>query len=159
MPDKWPSLYEQINAVLAAPIPFFLAVIVVAVIVWRGGEWLYRSVLNKRKELYELSRNEVEHWKQEAERTTKELTGQIELLKTEQENTVLTKTALDKLMATTSQLAGQLDQLSKANTSPMSVTAVSRALLTSGHSGPPAMDWTSTGWKTRNPTDVTGPSG
>ena len=43
MPDKWPSLYEQINAVLAAPIPFFLAVIVVAVIVWRGGEWLYRS--------------------------------------------------------------------------------------------------------------------
>ena len=55
------------------------------------GEWLYLSVLNKRKELYALSRNEVEHWKQEAERTTKELTRQIELLKTERGNVVQTK--------------------------------------------------------------------
>ena len=48
-------------------------------------------MLNKRKELYALSRNEVEHWKQEAERTTKELTRQIELLKTERSNVVQTK--------------------------------------------------------------------
>jgi hypothetical protein len=149
MPDKWPSLYEQINAVLAAPIPFFLAMIVVAVVVWRGGEWLYRSVLNKRKELYELSRNEVEHWKQEAERTTKELTRQIELLKTEQDNVALTRAALDKLTVTTSQLGGQLKALGQANSSHTGPTGP----------GPPLFDWTSAGWKPRNPTDVTGHSG
>ena len=76
MPDKWPSLYEQINAVLAAPIPFFLAMIVVAVVVWLGGEWLYRSVLNKRKELYELSRNEVELRSVSAELDRHEWSGQ-----------------------------------------------------------------------------------
>ena len=58
------------------------------------------------------------------------------------------KAVVDKLMATTTQLAGQLDQLSLAKTSPVSVTAVSRA-LSAGR--PETMDWTSDGWKPRNP--------
>ena len=111
MPDKWPSLYEQINAVLGAPIPFFLAVVAVAVIVWRGGEWLYRSVLNKRKELYELSRNEVDHWKTNAELTAKELREQIASL---EDVNAERQSQLDRL---TARLGAELGRLGQANSS------------------------------------------
>jgi hypothetical protein len=155
MPDKWPSLYEQINAVLAAPIPFFLAVIVVAVIMWRGGEWLYRSVLNKRKELYDLSRLEVDHWKDRAELTAAEAKQQVEQIEVMQqrpaaaEDVKAQQEQIDQLKQTISRLTGQLGALGQANSSgPTGPT---------GPAGP--MDWTSSGWKPRNPTNVTGRSG
>jgi hypothetical protein len=47
---------------------------------WRACEWAYRSVLNKRRELYEISRLEVDYWRDRAEKTTREAAEQIELL-------------------------------------------------------------------------------
>jgi hypothetical protein len=47
---------------------------------WGAFEWSYRAVLNKRKELYNLSRLEVDHWKINAERTAKELAEKVDLL-------------------------------------------------------------------------------
>jgi hypothetical protein len=117
MPDNWPPLYEQINAVLAAPIPFFIAVVVIAWAAWHAWQWRFKAVFEKQKELYDLSRSEVEHWKDIAQRTTIELSGKIELLQKEQNLTTQTREQLDQLLQATSQLGGQLRALGQANSS------------------------------------------
>jgi hypothetical protein len=82
---------------------------------WLALEWAYRSVLNKRRELYGLSRLEVDHWKEIAERTTEEATQQIEALKKEHGLTAESKKQLDQLLQTTSQIGAQLNALGQAN--------------------------------------------
>ena len=74
-------LSDQVGAVLTAPIPFIIALVPLGVAMWGAFEWSYRSVLNKRKELYDLSRAEVDHWKNNAERTAKELAEKIDQLR------------------------------------------------------------------------------
>ena len=112
-----PTLIEQLNSVFAAPIPWFIALVAIAVVMWRVFEWAYRSLLNKRKELYELSRSEVDYWKEIAERTTIDATQQIELLKKDRNLTAEAKTQLDQLTETTSHLTTQLNLLGQANSS------------------------------------------
>jgi hypothetical protein len=114
-------LSDQVSAVLTAPIPFTIALVPLGVAMWAAFEWAYRSVLNKRRELYDLSRLEVDHWKIRAEQTTKEAVRQIEALneqlKKEQNLTAQAKTQLDQLKDATSQLTEQLKRLGQANSS------------------------------------------
>jgi hypothetical protein len=159
MPDKWPSVYEQFSAVLAAPIPFFLAVAIIAWAGWRAWQWRFRAVFEKQTELYELSRREVGHWKDLAERTTKDATQQVEQLKSlltkEQRPTAETKAQFDQLMNTTARLNAQLHALGQANSSPASLN-VRPGVWPPGSE---VQDWTSEGWRRRNPTDSTSGSG
>jgi hypothetical protein len=130
--DKLPSIPEQFSAVLNAPIPFFFAVVIVAVVIWRACEWAYRAVLNKRKELYDLSRQEVDRLKDNAEQTTKELDAKIALLEQQNLSAEETKTQLGLARQGVSNLTTVLDNLGRANSASQ-------------------MDWTSSGWKPRNP--------
>jgi hypothetical protein len=115
------SITQQLAAVLTAPIPFFLAVGAVAGAIWLALEWIYRAVLKKRRELYELSRLEVNHWKDRAETTTKDAVRQIEQLSAELEKekhlSTQAKVQLDQLKASTTQLTVQLTALGQANSS------------------------------------------
>jgi hypothetical protein len=58
------ELTTQINAILTAPIPFFVAFIVVAgftlTAAWRAFEWRYRAEIEKTKSNFELSRSEIQ---------------------------------------------------------------------------------------------------
>jgi hypothetical protein len=160
-------LSEQLSAVFAAPIPFAIALVPLGVAMWGAFEWSYRSVLNKRKELFELSRSEVGYWKDHAERTAKAATQQLgqldELISKQLDITAGTtkqvkeltadlreeaRNQVGHLTATIKQLDGQLNALGQANTSTAAFPMVS--------SGP--MDWTSSGWQPRNP-KITGRSG
>jgi hypothetical protein len=109
---------------------------------WLALEWAYRSVLNKRKELYGLSRSEVDHWKEIAERTTKDATQQIELLKKQQNLTSEAKEQLNRLTDTTSRLSTQLNLLGQANSSATGPTGPAAGTK-------PIMDWSSSGWVPR----------
>jgi hypothetical protein len=115
-------------------------------------ERAYRSVLNKRKELFELSRSEVAFWKDLAERTTKDASQQVEqlerLLAKEQDLTEDAKGQITKLTDTISRHRGQLSSSGQANSSVGILTpAIGHGTLTGVP--PPAMDWTSDGWKPR----------
>jgi hypothetical protein len=59
---------SQFAAVFSAFIPFLFALSFFAVVVWRVFEWRYRAVIDKMKEISELSRIEVNHWKDAAAR-------------------------------------------------------------------------------------------
>jgi chromosome segregation ATPase len=115
-------------------------------------EWSYRSVLNKRKELFELSRSEVAYWKDLAERTTNDATRQVEqlerLLAKEQDLTADAKGQITQLTETISRLSGQLSSLGHANSSVGLLTSA----IGQGTQVPraaPVMDWTSDGWRPR----------
>ena len=114
-------LSQQVAAVLTAPIPFFLAVGAVAVGIWGVLEWIYRAVLIKRRELYDISRLEVDRWKDRAEQTTEDAVKQIEQLSAELEKekhlSTQAKAQLDQLKASTSKLTVQLTALGQANSS------------------------------------------
>jgi hypothetical protein len=75
---------------------------------WGLFEWMYRSVLNKRRELYELSRSGVEHWKDLAKRTAAELTEKVKQL---DEQTEMGR----QIMTLSLRLTTELDQLGQAN--------------------------------------------
>ena len=53
------ELTTELNAILTAPIPFFIAFIVVAgftlTAAWRAFEWRYRAEIEKTKSNFELS--------------------------------------------------------------------------------------------------------
>jgi hypothetical protein len=152
MTDKWPSPYEQLSAVLAAPIPFFVAVVIIAWAAWVAWRWRFKAVFEKQSELYDLSRLEVGHQKDLAERTVKELTAQFGMLQKERE---LNAEHIAEIERLTARLTGELNQLGQANSSPTSPT--SRPGI--WPRGSEVMDWTSSGWRRRNPTDATGGSG
>jgi cytoskeletal protein RodZ len=156
MPDKWPSLYEQLGAVTAAPIPFFIALIVIAWIAWRAWQWRFKAVFEKQKELYEFSRLEVDHWKERAKLTTEEATRQIEQIEVLQrpaaaEEVNAQRAQIDQLKQTISRLTSQLNALGQANSSAASTGFAPGRGQLSGIPPPPAADWTSSGWKPRNP--------
>jgi hypothetical protein len=107
-------LTEQVNAVLSAPIPFVITLLPIGLLMWQAFEWAYRAVLKKRTELYDLSRREVEHWKDMAERTASQVTEQIESLKAGGLPPEA-KPKLDQLTHTTSMMTFQLAELGRAN--------------------------------------------
>jgi hypothetical protein len=174
MPEKWPSLYDQLGAVLAAPIPFFIAVVVIAWAAWRAWQWRFKAVFEKQKELYDLSRLEVDHWKDRAKLTTEEATQQIEQIEVLQrpgaaEDVKAQQAQIDQLKQTISRLTSQLNALGQANSSVGSTGFVPGTGIrqvggvvpgtgirqVGGVPPAPVIDWR----KPRNPTDTTGRSG
>jgi hypothetical protein len=123
-------LSEEVNAVLAAPIPFVTAVGASVAAIWGVMEWFYRSGRNKRKELHELSRLDVERWKDQAEQTTEDAAKQIEQLRAELDKekhlSTEAKAQLDQLKASTSKLTVQLTALGQANSGSTSGMAAGR---------------------------------
>jgi hypothetical protein len=141
MPSDLPSIYQQFGAVLAAPIPFFIALAIIVWAAWRAWQWRYKAAFEKQTELYTLSRQEVEHWKNLAELTTKNATQQLErldaLISKQEEITAHTKKLVGDEMAelksdtkkqvedlsgTFKQLSVQLNALGQANNSTVAVT-------------------------------------
>ena len=92
---------------------------------WPVFEWAYRAGREKRKELYELSRNEVEHRKTNAELTAKELREQIASL---EDVNAERQSQLDRL---TARLGAELGRLGQANNS----VGILTAALGSGYRG------------------------
>ena len=114
------TLTDQINAVLSAPIPFFFALFIVVVGVWRAFEWAYRATIEKTKSLFELSRSEVQVATAAAARieaelrdTLKKQADEIEHLKKAKAEEV--QSLLDQLIKTTGTATGQLSALGRAN--------------------------------------------
>ena len=66
-------LQDQLNAILTAPIPFIVVLVAATAVAWRALDWLYKSVIEKTKTLFELSRSEVELKTQVAARIEGEL--------------------------------------------------------------------------------------
>ena len=160
MPDKWPSsLNEQLSAVLAAPIPFFIAVALITWAAWHAWQWRFKAVFQKQKELYELSRSEVDHWKTNAELTAKALSEKIDLLEKQQNQSEETKKQLASAKEGVTELKTQLQRLGQANSSSTGFIPGTQIRHAVGVAPPPEMDWTSSGWKPRYPTDITGRSG
>jgi len=102
-----PPLADQISAVLSAPIPFLITLVAFGIVVWRVFEWRYRAVIEKMKEMSELSRTEVNYWKDAVARSASQ--GIEELQKKE----------FDKLEQTLRRIPPALDELGKANTVPI----------------------------------------
>ena len=102
-----PSLADQFAAVFSAFVPFCVALVFFGVVCWRAFEWRYRAVIDKMKEMSELSRTEVNYWKDAVARSTSQ---GIEELK---------RKDFDKLEETLSRIPAALDQLGKANTLPI----------------------------------------
>jgi hypothetical protein len=50
-----PPLADQINAVLATPVPFIVSVLPVFLATWWLFNWRYKAVFDKQKELYDMS--------------------------------------------------------------------------------------------------------
>jgi len=53
-----PSVNDQWSAVFAAPLPFVVAVIAVAAVVWGAMLWRYKGANEKMAELYDLVNKE-----------------------------------------------------------------------------------------------------
>jgi hypothetical protein len=120
MPNM-PNWQDQISAVIAAPIPFAIALVVFGVVFWRVFDWRYRAVIDKMKELSELSRMEVGYWKDAAARSASQLSEQLESAeKMKEEQPAEAKAFLDKARQTLSRMNSELTELDKANTSPYS---------------------------------------
>jgi len=124
-------LSQQVGAVLAAPIPFVITLLPIGFAMWGAWQWRYKAVFGKQKELYDLSRSEVDHWKNIAKRTAAELVEKIEQLEQAEELTDQTKAQLDQMKQTTSTLNRQLNNLGQANLNvPAVVEALSRGTVT-----------------------------
>jgi hypothetical protein len=129
-----PTLSDQIDAVLRAPTLFFLTffalLLAIAATLWRTFDWRYKAVFDKQKELYDLSRLEVDRWKDRAEQTTEDAVKQIEQLSAELEKekhlSTQAKVQLDQLKTSTSQLTVQLTALGQANSSVTGPTGAAR---------------------------------
>jgi hypothetical protein len=110
-----PSVAEQISAVLKAPILFAIALFFFWLAIWKLLEWRYRAVNDKTKELFELSRIEVNYWKNALARSTTKIAEQVESLKNEKNLPAQVRPTLDQLTHTTSQVNLELAELGKAN--------------------------------------------
>ena|SRR6516225_6332488 len=119
-----PSVADQISAVLKAPVLFAIALIFFWLAIWRLLEWRYRAVNDKTKELFELSRVEVNYWKDALARSTTKIAEQVESLKKENLPAQV-KPTLDQLTHTTSRVNLELVELGKAN----SAASVSTGLV------------------------------
>jgi len=54
------SLKDQLNAIVNAPIPFGGVVVAAVAVVWGMLQWLYKVRIEKIKDLFTLSRSEIE---------------------------------------------------------------------------------------------------
>jgi hypothetical protein len=109
-----PSVADQLAEFFKAPVLFVIALIFFTAVIWRLMEWRYRAVVDKMKELSELTRIEVEHWKDTAARSNTQIAEQVKSL---QKETLPddAKSVLDQLAHTTSRVSSELDELGKAN--------------------------------------------
>jgi hypothetical protein len=57
------ALPSQFSAVFAAPIPFFLALVVVAALMWRALKWAYDTRLDKANFFIEMAKRDADHFK------------------------------------------------------------------------------------------------
>jgi hypothetical protein len=117
---KMDTFTQQVTAVWNAPIPFVITLIPLGVVVWRIMEWAYRAILNKRQELYAMSKEEVDRWKNRLEATTQDLNAQIKDLREQvsEADPSGVKPRLDQMTHSTGQLEEQLNNLAQANTVP-----------------------------------------
>src|SRR5712675_864785 len=79
---------DQWNAVFAAPLPFFLALVAVAAVIWWAMLWRYKGVNEKQTELYDLLNKKAElkvaaaaEAEKELEKTIASFTEQVTSLK------------------------------------------------------------------------------
>ena len=158
MPDKWPSLYEQLGAVTAAPTPFFIALIVIAWIAWRALAVALQSRLSKSGRSYPSSQD----WKWITGKSAPKTHDGGKRRGRSNKSSVLQRPAaaedvnarraqIDQLKQTISRLTSQLNALGQANSSAASTGFAPGRGQLSGIPPPPAADWTSSGWKPRNP--------
>ena len=68
-----PSVNDQWNAVFATPLPFVLAVIAVATLVWGAMPWRYKGANEKLAELYDLLNKKAEIQNKAAAKVQNEL--------------------------------------------------------------------------------------
>jgi hypothetical protein len=125
------SLTDQIDAVLHAPIPFFIVLVAISGVIWGVFEWCYRAVITKTRELYDLSRLEVGHWKDAAALNTSKATEQLESLKKNEGLPPELKPLLDQVTNTTSVINSQLVELGRANTAGVTLFGPSLTLRAS----------------------------
>jgi hypothetical protein len=76
-----PSVNDQWNAVFATPLPFVLAVIAVATMVWGAMLWRYKGANEKLAELYDLLNKKAELQNEAAARVRNELEETIASLR------------------------------------------------------------------------------
>jgi hypothetical protein len=148
-----PSVSDQWSAVFAAPVPFFLAVVAVAVVIWAAMLWRYKGVNEKRAELYDLLNRKAELDNQvavkaqnELKETVASLEAQIEHLQAQAQIDQAQKDQLGEKLALAFR---QLGTLSEAN------NAVSRTLSDSRR----LMSWPSPDYSSQSPPSTILPSG
>jgi peptidoglycan hydrolase CwlO-like protein len=105
-----PSVSDQWSAVFAAPVPFFLAVVAVATVIWAAILWRYKGVNEKRAELYDLLNRKAELDTQVAAKAQNELKETVASL--EAQKASLT-TEIEDLQAKAQIDQAQKDQLSE----------------------------------------------
>ena len=86
-----PSVNDQWNAVFATPLPFVLAVIAVATLVWGAMPWRYKGANEKLAELYDLLNKKAEIQNEAAAKVQNELKETIASLRMQIEQAQIDK--------------------------------------------------------------------
>jgi 5-bromo-4-chloroindolyl phosphate hydrolysis protein len=116
--DAVSMVSQQFAAVFSAFIPFFLTIVAVTIAIWRVFEWGYGTRLEKRRELYEIARLEVELVKNQLEQTTERIKLLTEeLTKAKNLSAEEATRQLEAISASASNLSVQLRALGQANSS------------------------------------------
>jgi C4-dicarboxylate-specific signal transduction histidine kinase len=137
--DAVSMVSQQFAAVFSAFIPFFLTLVAVTIAIWRVFEWGYRRVLEKRRELYEIARAEVELVKNQLEQTTERIKRLTEeLTKAKNLSADEATRQLEAISASASNLSVQLRALGQANSSASISPGILSPVLGPGRSSP---DW------------------
>jgi hypothetical protein len=112
-------LKDQINAILNAPIPFFLVLLstvgITVVVVWRVMEWLYKARIERAEGLFELSTKEIEIKTEIAERIQNELNKQVEDMKKKLDKSEVRSPEILALTKEVSSLQLKVSELAQAN--------------------------------------------
>jgi hypothetical protein len=114
MDTAMPSVADQLAAVLKAPVLFAITSSVFWVVIWRLMEWRYRAGFSKTRELFDLSRAEIEYWKDAAARSAGQAAERVEVLKKKDLPAEAIK-VLNQLKDATSRVSFELKELGKAN--------------------------------------------
>jgi hypothetical protein len=107
-------LKDQLNAILNAPIPFALVCVGAVAAAWGMMRWLYKERMEKTKDLYELSRKEIEIKTGIAARIEDELKEEIENLKKGLDESKRSP-EIDSLTEKVSALQIKMSELAQAN--------------------------------------------
>jgi hypothetical protein len=78
----WDKVLAQLGAVSSAPIPFFVALLIVAGFIWWAINWRYSSVLGHRDaEISRLKAEKDDHKKSDLTKTTSQAAPSEHLIK------------------------------------------------------------------------------